>query len=144
MSDVDGRDAAVTWEAAYQATAYRVYLPDEELTLRVGECSTVLDAYMAEAGALSWVFLSAANPRSCLLPDEENLRRHKALCRELGAAGFQWVPAEGIPDKGYWPAEPSVLVFDLGEKAAVELGRRLDQNAVLRGSIGEKALMLWC
>ena len=94
--------------AAYRATTYRV--PSLGLGLRVGEPSPPLDQFLISRNCACAAFLSAANPWSQCLPEEENQRRHELLRADLISAGFAPIEALGQPDSPEWPAEISFLV----------------------------------
>ncbi|CAH2599510.1 conserved protein of unknown function [Rhodovastum atsumiense] len=113
--------------AAYEATAYVVFLRGRERVLRIG----------ARPPALPWgvhrqaAFITAWNPFGRLRPARINDRAHRRLAADLRKAGLRSFPAEGRGDAGDWPPERSLLVFGCGGKAAAAWGRRLRQNAIL-------------
>lgn len=129
---------------AYEATSYRATCPEGEVVLRIGRCCELLDRLLARAGSACWAFVSAANPGSIQLAPEENARRHAHLLAVLEEGGMAVFPGTGEPDHPGWPAEPSVLVLGIDRSAAMALGRRFGQNAIVFGRIGEPASLVWC
>lgn len=115
---------------AYRATHYEVF-PPAALTLRVGRRCDGLAALMEQHGVGAAAYVTACNPRSQALPAAENEARCAALLAELVAEGYTCLAGEGRHPDGGWTPEPSLLVLGLEREAALALGRRWEQNAVL-------------
>jgi hypothetical protein len=130
-------------EQAYLRTRYVVDHPGGEIVLRVGRCSTRLDALLREAQCDTWAFVSACNPASRRLGVEENAARHAALLAQVKTLGRPFFAARGEADDGDW-CEPSVLVVGMAEAGAVALGRAFGQNAVVVGRAGAAAELRCC
>lgn len=126
---------------AYAATDY-VVLVTPELHVRIGEdLPRELTALMAERGCRTAAIVTAWNPYSRQLPPEDNHRRQLQLHDDLGAAGIEWLPAEGRDPTGAWQAEASVLAFGLDAGQARELMARYQQHAIVWLAIGEPAAL---
>jgi len=124
-------------EAAYLGTDYRVEdFPAGPFTVRVGEAS-------AELAGLDWAFVTACNPRSLLLSDEENTRRMADLETTVRQAGWRYYRGHGVGKDRRWPPEPSLLIVDIEESEAVGLARHFGQNAIVAGRPGEPARLVW-
>ena len=111
--------------AAYREAEYVVR--DPPIVLRIGERNGELDALLGESGGAA--FLTAANPGSERLSDEENARRSAALREMLDAAGTAYREGEGRDPRHAWPPEPSLLVLGIARAEAIRLARGLGQNA---------------
>ena len=86
-------DEALT--AAYKATAYRVSdSPFGPLVIRIGEGNDLLDRLLVMNEATRWAYITACNPRSVMLTDEENGRRTEALRERL--TSFTTYRGEGV------------------------------------------------
>jgi len=132
-------DEALT--AAYKATAYRVSdSPFGPLVIRIGEGNDLLDRLLVMNEATRWAYITACNPRSVMLTDEENGRRTEALRERL--TSFTTYRGEGIGESGH-PPEASLLVLDIEETEAEEIGAEFGQNAVVVGWLGVAARLLW-
>lgn len=130
--------------AAYEATDYRVDDgPRGGFVIRVGARAPAADALLAAAGAESWAFITASNPRSQLLSEAENLARMARLTGVVQRRGLAHYSGAGVAVDGDWPPEPSLFVIGLDEVAAVGLAREFDQHAIVVGRMGEPARLVW-
>jgi hypothetical protein len=129
--------------AAYEATDYWVDdSPVGPFRLRHGERSEALDRLLEQAGVREWAYVTACNPGSRRLADEENEARMRALDERLRRTGLRYFPGRGVGTGGDWPAEASRLVL-VSETAARELGAEFGQNAIVVGAAGEAARVVF-
>lgn len=115
---------------AYLETEYRVH-ENDVYVLRVGQVSTELLAAHKRRRAQCSAFITACNPFSQSLSDNENRERQAALEEELRTRGLAYAPGIGQHPSNQWPGEESFLIFDLSLEAAKKLGVRLEQNALI-------------
>ncbi len=120
---------------AYRGTEYRVSV-DGGLVLRIGEASPPLVALHGHYGATSSAFVTACNPFSAALSDEENRTRQAGLEQDLRTRGLRFLPGIGQHPSNGWPGEPSFLVLGIDLPAAKALGVRLEQNAIVWVGVG--------
>lgn len=117
MSDTIEIPAATV--AAYQATTYRVDLPDgRAIALRIGEENPDLAALHADYGVRSSVFVTAWNPFGEACSDATNEAAMARLVDWLSDRGVAWLPGAGVGVDVDWPPEPSLLALGLGEEDA--------------------------
>lgn len=76
-------------------------------------------------------FITACNPLSQAVTDEENRLRQERLRMELASSGYATLPAEGRPLKPGWHPEASWLVPGLSLQSARQLGQRYQQHAIV-------------
>lgn len=137
-------DPRARLQAAYEATTYRVATgPRGGFAIRVGARSEDADSLLAAAGAESWAFITAANPRSVPLADAENAARMARLEEIVVRRGLVHHRGAGVGAEAGWPPEPSLLVLGLSEAEAVALARQFDQLAILVGRRGAPARLVW-
>lgn len=129
---------------AYLATRYQVDAPGGPCTIRIGEVCAELDALLDAHGARCWAYVTACNPGDTVPDASENQKRMAALSARLQAEDRRCLPGAGVGDDGAWPPEPSLLVLDLDEAAAVQLGRDCGQLAVVCGERGGVARLVSC
>ena len=124
-------------EAAYLVTDYRVEdFPSGPFTIRIGEP-------IAALAGLEWAFVTACNPRSVLISDEENTRRMAEFETAVRELGWRFYHGQGVGRDRRWPPEPSLLIVHIKESEAVHLARRFGQNAIVAGRSGEPARLVW-
>lgn len=128
---------------AWLATTYRVQLPDGPVDLRIGQVSAPLDEFLRRLGVDCWAVISAANPRSQPLSDEENQRRQEELGRILQQTGCACFPGENHSRSGDWPVERTWLVPGLEEQAATALAERFGQHGLAGGRRGVAAGLIF-
>lgn len=114
---------------AYLRTQVRVALPDGgEALLTQADHGVHGDWPFGDADH-AWI-ITACNPRSVELPEQENLARHEALGRELHDAGATAYVTTGFdPADSGWH-EPGYVVPALADDEAEVLARRWEQNAL--------------
>lgn len=116
---------------AYLTACYRVEIGGAEKEFRVGETAAWLDELLQENNAFNAAFLSAANPSSQVLSEQENRIRNDLLRQDLQTAGYAFLSGYATDESESWPREASYLIFNLpGEKAEI-LATAYRQNAYL-------------
>jgi sugar fermentation stimulation protein A len=73
--------------------------------------------------------ITACNPRSRLLSDEENAARNRRLEQQLRATGLEVIGADGSAPDGSW-REPGFGIVDADPAEVLALARRFEQLAV--------------
>ena len=132
------------WEAVYLQADYVVLEGQNKIVIRISEPSAELDELLKQNEAKSWAFMTAYNPFSKLLSEEENAARQADLQRLLQERNFRFLNGYGESPNGDWNAEPSVFVFEIDRQTAVEIGRQFDQHAIVFGKTGELPELVWC
>ncbi len=122
---------------AYRNTTYRVLICGESIDIRIGCRQFRLDELLC---GKSWAFISACNPGS--IRSSDNPERHRALLEKLDGMGLEQYPGTGIPDRGDWLPEESVLVAGISELEAIRIGREFGQNAIVCGEGGKAARLV--
>jgi hypothetical protein len=84
----------------------------------------------------TWAYVTACNPSSVRLPDEDNAARQRELERVVASLGVAFYAGEGVADDGGWPPEPSLLILGIERGDAVRLWREYGQVALLYGRAG--------
>lgn len=115
--------------AAFLQTDY--CLDDGSLVLRVGSANADLRVLYRREGVASAAFITACNPFSESLSAAENRVRQQHLADSLVQAGYHFLSGTGTHPSGTWPGEASFLVLGVARAAAIELGQRYQQNAII-------------
>lgn len=131
-------------ELAYKATDFVVDDGEVYIVIRIGEKNRKLDILLAEYNTENWAFITAYNPRSVQLTDEENADRHSDLRATTNAGGYEFLEGFGRAHVGDWPSERSLFIINIDREAASTIGKRFGQNAIVVGRLGEVAELVWC
>jgi hypothetical protein len=115
---------------AYRETDYRV-LEGLPTTLHVDAPCPELLLLHARYQARCSAFITACNPRGRRAAAALNTQRQEALRGELSRRRLVALRGIGRHPTNKWPAEPSFLVMGMTRRAARELGRQFEQNALI-------------
>ena len=131
-------------ESAYRATTFRVYLPDGHCDLRPGTASETLHCWLETAGVSCFAILTACNPGSVPLDENENTGRQSRLECELLDSGYETYAGENVADDAAaWPVEESCFVPGIPVAEAMTLGEKYGQNAVVCGGVDGVPELVW-
>lgn len=126
---------------AYLRTTYRLLSPPFEI--RIGAKNVVFEKWLKKQNAKTYAFVTAWNPRSKLLSEEENRLKNKDLEADLKKASRLVLPASNVPDAGDWPSEESFFVLDISPEEAICLGKKYEQNAIVWREKGGVPELWW-
>jgi len=140
-SDTEPLDAL--W-GAYRATTYTARFPTAVVRIRVGAACAGLDGELADRNLTTWAYITAANPDSVPLSDDQNAARYQALLRAVESLRWPCFSGAGVPDDPSWAPEKSLLVLGIPQPQAIELGQRFDQRAILWGTLGGLPELIAC
>lgn len=136
-------DSAISAElmALYQSSLFHVYAKPDFI-LYIGQRSAAADSLIQRYNANTAVFITACNPYSNVLSAEENRARNHALEQELVSDGYRFFQALGQDPDAKWPSEASFFVLDMRRPAALALGQKYQQNAVVWYEKGQSAELM--
>ncbi len=115
---------------AYRETNFNVFT-SAPFTLKVDVASSKLPALYTLYSSTTCVFITACNPFSEVVTDEENFHLQRNFEKYLKDAKLSFVIGEGKHPSGDWEGESSFLVFGLGIDESIKLGIELKQNAIV-------------
>jgi hypothetical protein len=96
-----------------------------------------LKIFIFENNAYTWCFISALNPHSMQMSEDENEKRHRNLVDKIKAMKWRFCEGNGIPAGDNWKPEKSVLILDISMNEAIELGKDFQQNAIVFGRLNQ-------
>ena len=131
------------WQA-YKQTAFHVHGCEPEFCIRIGSHHEQLDRLQLEHNCDAWSYITASNPASELLSNEENAKRRRELEALLQLQGYVFYGGEGVGSDPEWPAEASFLILGISREDAMHLGRQFGQNAIVCGTRGKAAELVDC
>ncbi len=116
---------------AYQQAVYVVVYKGLEKQIKVAVHSIWLDELLTEFDVKNAVFITAFNPKSIILSDEENRINNLSLKNQIKQSGYQYLNGYSTNQTRSWPKEEFFLVFDVNLEKAQELTKLFNQNAYL-------------
>jgi hypothetical protein len=116
--------------AAYKATLFNV-LTSPPFTLKVNTTSESLKHLFQQHQASSAAFITAFNPYSEPLKEDENIQRNRALLTDLEVFHTPIFEGIGCDPDGVWPGEPSYLVLNIAKNDAIAVANKYQQNAIV-------------
>src|SRR5258706_1111187 len=120
--------------AAYRNADYVVFGHQRgapELVIRIDHANPTLDELLEHNEATTAAFVTACNPRGEKKTYEENEAAAAALRASPALIGYAWFKGEGRDPDARWPSEPSLLIVGMPRKESEQLGKALDQNAIV-------------
>ena len=116
--------------SAYLRTTFRVFEP--AIDIQVGKINADLNDLLEKNQQEEWAFITAWNPYSQNLSENENVQRHAALTKDLEL--YTCYDGEGVGEDPAWKPERSLLILGISRIDASALGVKYKQNAIVMGS----------
>lgn len=123
---------------AYKNTKYKIFEP--ALTIEIGKLNQEIDELLNEHKSHEWAFITAFNPFSKVVSEEENIMRHNEL-KEL-TRNYMTFEGHGVGDDPSWEPELSLFVIGISEDDASKVGIKFEQNAIVYGQINNAPRLL--
>ena len=111
--------------AAYYAAIYEI----GSLRLRIGEDNDAASSLLRDKNVKSAAIVTAYNPESVPLCEAENRAAHENL--RHATVQYASLPTRAIDPTDVWPPEQGVLLLGITVDAAVALGQKFRQNAIV-------------
>ena len=126
------------YEEVYGDAVYYASDNIKDLAFTLSKQATGADLF----GGRAFTLVTAQNPQSTPLSDEENRGRNERLEQHLLKQGYDFGPSLGKSTDGNWE-EAGFTIFDLSLEDALVLGSQFGQHAVVYGK-GERVALAWC
>ena len=117
----------VLWKA-YEDTDFIVN-STPQCILKIGKASDQLRQLLNTNEVSTAAFVTAYNPFSKQLSNDENSARQENLVKEIKSRGLNLIQGLGQDPDHKWEGEPSVLILGIAFEAAKKLARTYEQNA---------------
>jgi hypothetical protein len=99
--------------------------------LKIGRYSPELHNMFEASHKKKAAFITAYNPASIELSNEENKERNRELEEKIQVLHLDYIHGEGKCDESEWSGEKSFLIFGIDKKEAIQLGKEFGQNAIV-------------
>jgi uncharacterized membrane protein (UPF0127 family) len=122
----------------YNATDYIVY--NNDIIIKIGDNNKNLADLLQKHNFKSWAFITAYNPYSNVLTDDENSLQHQQLI-DL-STNYMVFEGEGKGQNPNWKPEKSLLILGITRNEAIIMGKHFKQNAIVFGEFGNATELL--
>jgi hypothetical protein len=129
---------------AYKRTQFIVDLPDRQTVICHGKRNNVIEQILSEHAAKTGAFVTAHNPRSQRLSDDQNRERHRLLIADVEKQSFAYLTGRGVGEDHSWPAEESLFVIGTTHDQATALGTKYGQLAIVWVEMGRAPEIVLC
>ena len=120
---------------AYENTVYKVFNPP--MVISVYNTSNELKTLLFNLDITQWAYITPYNPFGKSYTDAENEELFNLMLQDI--KDYQYYIGEGQGIDTTWPPEKSVLIIGISKAAAVALGNKYNQNAIVVGEQGDVA-----
>jgi len=116
---------------AYKNTKYIVF--DLNLTILIDKSNLDINKLLIKHNTNEWAFITAYNPYSKVLTNDENKLRHY----ELKGLTKNYVTFEGhgVGEDSRWEPELSLFIIGISKVEASIIGKKFEQNAIVYGEL---------
>jgi hypothetical protein len=115
---------------SYESANYHVDA-SPSFILKIGKYSPELHSMYDASHKKRAAFITAYNPASVELSNEENKERNRELEEKIQALHLDYIHGEGKCDESKWSGEESFLVLGINQEDAIQLGKEFGQNAIV-------------
>ena len=123
---------------AYKNTKYKVF--GSTITIEIGKFNQDLNNLILNHNSNEWAFITAYNPFSRVLSNEENKMRHYEL-KEL-TINYLTFEGHGVGEDPTWEPELSLFIIGISKDDASEIGKKFEQNAIVYGVVNNPPELL--
>ena len=116
---------------AYKNTKYKVF--GSTITIEIGKFNQDLNNLILNHNSNEWAFITAYNPYSKVLTNDENKIRHYEL-KEL-TENYVTFEGHGVGEDPTWEPELSLFIIGLSKVEASKIGKKFEQNAIVYGEL---------
>lgn len=119
--------------SAYNKTKFHVFIP--AIVIEIGKRNEDLDSLLQNENV--WAYITAYNPKSKVLSEQENNLRHEHLRNKI--LSYKFFEGEGVGEDPNWKPEKSFLILGISKEDAISIGEEFEQNAIVIGIKGGSA-----
>jgi hypothetical protein len=116
---------------AYKNTKYIVF--DLNLTIVIDKSNLEINELLVKYNTKEWAFITAYNPYSRVLTNEENRIRHIELIEMT--ENYVTFEGHGVGEDPTWEPELSLFIIGISKVEASKIGKKFEQNAIVFGEL---------
>ena len=115
---------------SYESADYHVDA-SPSFILKIGIHSAELESIYKTSHKYTAAFITAFNPYSQELSNQENKDRNHKLEELIQSLHFDYIHGEGKCGNDDWDGEESFLIIGISKEQASEIGKQFEQNAIV-------------
>lgn len=115
--------------AAYKNTKYKIF--EIDVVIEIDKINDNLSQLLNKYNSSEWAFITAFNPYSKVLNQDENIERHNELKGLTNS--YLTFEGHGVGEDPAWEPELSLLIIGITKEDAILIGNRFEQNAIVLG-----------
>ena len=123
---------------AYKNTKYKVFQHD--IVIEIDIINDKLKELLNKYNSTDWAFITAFNPYSKALNQDENIDRHNEL-KEL-TNSYIIFEGHGVGEDPTWEPELSLFIIGISKGDASKIGKEFEQNAIVYGEVNNPPELL--
>ena len=123
---------------AYKNTKYKVF--QDDIVIEIDKLNDKLKELLNKYNSTEWAFITAFNPYSKALNQDENIERHNEL-KEL-TNSYIIFEGHGVGKDPTWEPESSLLIIGITKEDAILIGNKFEQNAIVIGKVNSAPELL--
>ena len=116
---------------AYKNTKYKVF--QDDIVIEIDKLNDKLKELLNKYNSTEWAFITAFNPYSKALNQDENIERHNEL-KEL-TNSYIIFEGHGVGEDPTWEPELSLFIIGISKVEASKIGKKFEQNAIVYGEL---------
>jgi hypothetical protein len=116
---------------AYKNTKYIVF--DLNLTIVIDKSNLEINELLVKYNTKECAFITAYNPYSRVLTNEENRIRHIELIEMT--ENYVTFEGHGVGEDPTWEPELSLFIIGISKVEASKIGKKFEQNAIVFGEL---------
>lgn len=123
---------------AYKNTKYKV--SQHDIVIEIDKFNDKLNEFLNKYNSTEWAFITAYNPYSRVLTNDENRMRHDELIEFTKA--YITFEGHGVGEDPAWEPELSLFIMGISKEEAALIGKRFEQNAIVYGELNNPSELL--
>lgn len=123
---------------AYKNTKYKVFQHD--IVIEIDKLNYKLKELLNKYNSTEWAFITAFNPYSKVLTQDENIERHNEL--KVLTNSYIIFEGHGVGEDPTWEPELSLLIIGITKEDAIFIGNKFEQNAIVIGKVNSAPELL--
>ena len=123
---------------AYKNTKYKVF--QDDIVIEIDKLNDKLKELLNKYNSTEWAFITAFNPYSKVLTQDENIERHNEL--KVLTNSYIIFEGHGVGEDPTWEPELSLLIIGITKEDAIFIGNKFEQNAIVIGKVNSAPELL--